>query len=298
MLISGLATAATPRLRDQRDQLRHVVIVHRVHRRQVRAGDASVRGRAAAPGTPASRCAATAGSSVSSQCMSTRSPRSRRELAEDAHRLRAVVPSCARNAGCRRRRPRRGRARASRLSSAALASATAPSCGNATSCRSRYGATRSRTSSSASTASKARVADVDVRADREQTPAHRPVAIGERPVDQRVDGQQRLELAPQRDAFQQRARRVDARQPVRQRRVHVEVRVDERRRHELALRVELGRAARGGELHLRRDGGDPPVAHGDVHRRASVGQRRVADDEVVLHRIRNGGRRVHRSPLR
>ena len=48
-------------------------------------------------------------------------------------------------------------------------------------------------------------------------------------------------------------------------------------------------------LHVR-ERGDPAVTHRDVHRRAPVGQRRVADDEIVLHRSRGG--RVHRSPLR
>ena len=51
-----------------------------------------------------------------------------------------------------------------------------------------------------------RIADVDMRADREEALAHRPVAIGERPLDERLRGQRRLELAPERDALEQRSR--------------------------------------------------------------------------------------------
>ncbi len=43
---------------------------------------------------------------------------------------------------------------------------------------------------------KARIADVDVRADREEAASHRPVAIRERSFDQRLHGQQGFEFAP------------------------------------------------------------------------------------------------------
>ena len=80
------------------------------------------------------------------------------------------------------------------------------------------------------------VADVDMRADGEQALRHREVAIAERPLHHRLDGQQRLQLAPERDAFEQRAGLVHARQAERQRRVHVEMAVDEGRRDEPAAR--------------------------------------------------------------
>ena len=78
------------RLGDQRDQLRHVVVVHRVHRREMRAGR---RG----PCRP-SRCVSRASVSM---CRDMRvvglvavhvdpQPALRRDLAQDAHRLRAV----------------------------------------------------------------------------------------------------------------------------------------------------------------------------------------------------------------
>ncbi len=54
------------------------------------------------------------------------------------------------------------------------------------------------------------VADVHMAADGEQAPGDGEVAIAQRTLDHRFDGQQRLELAPQRNAFQERARAVPA----------------------------------------------------------------------------------------
>ncbi len=51
------------------------------------------------------------------------------------------------------------------------------------------------------------VADIDMGADGEQAHRHRPVAIAERPLLHGLVGQQRLQLAPERDAFEQRAGR-------------------------------------------------------------------------------------------
>ena len=78
------------------------------------------------------------------------------------------------------------------------------------------------------------VAGVDMAADGEQAHRHRPVAIGERALAHGLMRQQRLQLAPQPDAFEQRARRVDARNAVGQRRIHVEMRIDEGRRDQVA----------------------------------------------------------------
>ena len=49
------------------------------------------------------------------------------------------------------------------------------------------------------------VADVDMAADEQQPLRNREVAIAQRPLDHRLMGEQRLELAPERDALQQRA---------------------------------------------------------------------------------------------
>jgi hypothetical protein len=73
------------------------------------------------------------------------------------------------------------------------------------------------------------VADVDVGADRQQAARHRPVAILQRALDQRLLGQLRFQFAPQRDPLQQGAGGVHARQAVAEGGVHVEVGVDEGR---------------------------------------------------------------------
>jgi len=119
------------------------------------------------------------------------------------------------------------------------------------------------------------VAGVHMGADGQQALGHRPVAVGEGALDERVGREQRLELAPQRDAFEQRAALVDARQAVAERGVHVEVRVDEMRRQQQAAGVErLG----GGCIEAGRDFCDAAVLHGDRHAGAAVGQGGVSDE--------------------
>ena len=82
------------------------------------------------------------------------------------------------------------------------------------------------------------VADVDMAADGEQAARHREIAIAQRALRHGLMGQQRLQLAPQRDAFEQRAGHVEARQAERQRRVEMEMAIDERRADEPAFGVE------------------------------------------------------------
>ena len=123
----------------------------------------------------------------------------------------------------------------------------------------------------------ARIAGVDVAADREQALGHRPVAVGQGALDQRFGGEQRLQLAPEGDAFEQRAAGVDARQAVAERRVHVEVRVAERRRDEQpARRDRLVRRRR----EAGRDFDDAAVLDRDRHVLAPVGQRGIGNQEV------------------
>ena len=87
------------------------------------------------------------------------------------------------------------------------------------------------------------VADIDMAADGEQALRHGEIAVAQRALDDRFVRQQRLQFAPERDAFQQRARVVEPRQAERQRRVHVEMAVDEGRRDQLAARVDRAAAS-------------------------------------------------------
>ncbi len=128
-------------------------------------------------------------------------------------------------------------------------------------------------------------------ADRQQALADRPVAVAERPLDDRVLGQERLQLAPQGDAFQQGARLVGARRAVGEGGVHVEVGVDEGRRHQAAGGVDdLPRLA----LQLRAEVGDALALDGDVDALPAVGQGGAADHQIEHQRssLRNGTRRA------
>ena len=100
-----------PRFGDQRNELRDIVIVHRMHRGRV------ARRRAPAEPEPMRLAAKVSiwrdcGSSLSSQCRSIGRPRS---AASRTARARSPprLPSCARNAGCRRPHRRQDRAPAS-----------------------------------------------------------------------------------------------------------------------------------------------------------------------------------------
>ncbi|MGF6728745.1 hypothetical protein OKW50_000826 [Paraburkholderia youngii] len=85
--------------------------------------------------------------------------------------------------------------------------------------------------------------------------------------------------------FEQRARRVHARQTVRQRRIHMEMRIDERRRDERTGRVDFVARARG-QVRFDRDDatrGDADVDWRRVMRGQLCGtarQRRAADDQI------------------
>ena len=126
------------------------------------------------------------------------------------------------------------------------------------------------------------VADIDMRAHREQSLGDREVAVAKSALDHRLLGEQGLELAPERDAFEQRAGLVEARETERERGVHVEMRIDEGRGDEVAIRVQHlpGLGVNGGF-----DARDPPVGDGDVLPGPSVRQAGVADEEVDRHRV-------------
>ena len=123
------------------------------------------------------------------------------------------------------------------------------------------------------------VADIDVAAYGKQAHRHRPVAIGERPIAHGFMRQQRLQLAPQSDTFEQRAGGIDAGDTVGKRGVHMEVRIDEGWRDEIATRVDLA-ACRTLQFRLdRRDGlaGDADIGN------PAVRQRAAAHNEVEIH---------------
>ncbi len=124
------------------------------------------------------------------------------------------------------------------------------------------------------------VADVDMGTDGEQALRDGKVAIAERPLGHRLMGEERLQLAPQANAFEQGAGTVEPGQAKRQGRVHVEMAVDEGRGDQPAVRLD-GTRGLGGDAGF--DGGDAAAFAGDVDAGAAIGKRRVADDEVEGH---------------
>ena len=90
--------------------------------------------------------------------------------------------------------------------------------------------------------------DVGVRADEERPLRDRPAHDLARALEDVLLGEARLQLAPDVDALDQRAGLVPARPARGERRVEMEVAVDERRRDEACVRVDLLRAVGGERL--------------------------------------------------
>jgi hypothetical protein len=122
------------------------------------------------------------------------------------------------------------------------------------------------------------VGRIHVAADRQQPHRDGPVAVGQRPVAHLFGSGRRAQLAPERDALEQGAGGVDPRQAVAEGRVHVEMRVDERRADEVTGRVDDG-AGFGAEAS---DGGDAVALNADVGDGA-VGQRPALHQDVEGH---------------
>ena len=123
----------------------------------------------------------------------------------------------------------------------------------------------------------ARIADIDMAADCQHAAADRPVAPGERAALEDVGRQPGLALAPYLDRLEQRAGLVIAGLAETERRIEVEMRIDEGRRDEIVAGIELERAG-GGQVG--RDGGDFAVLHADIEAGAAVRQACVADNQV------------------
>ncbi len=258
---------------DQRQQLRHIVVVHRMHRGQMTARRAARQAHAASPRAPWFPRGATS---------DRRSRRSGRPTSGPA-------------------RPRCGQGRAS---VSAPSSIVRSKCGMPPTTSTPMSSARSRFCRPGLRPVKPVLRErhqlqvkvggdpplhlqhrfdpaqvvgrgVDMSADRQETHADSPVAVGDGAVDHFVHRGDVAQLPPQRDAFQERARGVYPRQAVGQRRVHVEMRVDEGRRDKVPGRVDhLGR------LRLQpAHGGNPVAGDADIGHR-SVGQRAALDQQI------------------
>ena len=179
---------------------------------------------------------------------------------------------------------------ASRISALPSGNDRMPSWGKAMRRRSTTSRISSRSSSRAER-DQLGVAHVDVRADEAGALGHLPEDRLARPVLDVLVGQVRLALGPGQDALDERARLVVARLADRQHRVEVDVRVDEGRREEAALRVQLA-SRLALERAGRPDGLDTIAGDRHVHefRSGPLG------DGVDRHAWGGGGRRARRDP--
>ncbi len=89
--------------------------------------------------------------------------------------------------------------------------------------------------------------------------------------------EQRLQLSPERNALQQRTRRIQPRQAERQRRVHMEMAIDERRRNQLPIGIDHAPRL---PLHTRLNSHDLAAGNGDILSLATIGKAGIADDEI------------------
>jgi len=90
----------------------------------------------------------------------------------------------------------------------------------------------------------------------------------------------RLQFAPKSDAFEQGARLVEARQPERQRGVHMEMRIYKRGADKPAGSPDF-LCGIGNQVTL--DGCDPPIVDTDINIGAAVGQIHPAHNQVKRH---------------
>ncbi len=103
------------------------------------------------------------------------------------------------------------------------------------------------------------------------------VAIAQGPLDQGFLREERAQLAPERDALEQRPGNIHARQTERQGRIHVEMRIAEGRAHQPAGRVDL---LAGGHDDGFPDGGDLAAGNAYVQALAPVGKVCITDDQI------------------
>jgi hypothetical protein len=128
---------------------------------------------------------------------------------------------------------------------------------------------------------KAIIAHVHMGPNGQQSLGHSEVAVAQRPLDDRLRREKRLEFAPERDALQERAGLVETRQAKGERRVHMEVNVDEGRGDEIARRIDDPARLRRNPAFYR---GDAALADPDIEARLAVRQGRISHEKIEGHR--------------
>ena len=119
-----------------------------------------------------------------------------------------------------------------------------------------------------------RIADIYVTANSKISLSHRPATQGEGTLLNIVDSEMRFEFRPQGDAFEQGATLIDAGSPVRQRRIHVKVTVDERGCYQLLFGINFGLCLC---LDMWLDQRNSAILAGDINRRRLVYNDSISD---------------------
>ena len=124
-----------------------------------------------------------------------------------------------------------------------------------------------------------RIRHIDMASDRQKPLGHALTAVGERARHNVFSGLESLEITPERNALQEGARCVDARRAIAERRIHVEVRVDEGARDQLSRGIHN---LAGFGVDRRFDGSDLPVRDCDIGN-STIGKRSSLDQDVEGH---------------
>jgi hypothetical protein len=112
-----------------------------------------------------------------------------------------------------------------------------------------------------------RIADIYVTTNSKISLSHSPAAQGEGALLNVIDSEMRFEFRPQSYALEQGATLIDAGSPVRQRRIHVKVTVNERGGDQLLLGIYFGLCLC---LDMWLDQSNPAILAGDINRRRPV----------------------------
>lgn len=119
-------------------------------------------------------------------------------------------------------------------------------------------------------------------ADEEQALRDRQIAIAQRTINQFLFRHDRAQLSPERDALEQRAGYVHARQAERQGGVHMEMRIDEGRADQPAGRVDLFLRLR---LEIGLGSDDLAALDADIDPLSAIREICISDDQIEHRRL-------------
>ncbi len=288
----GVGDHVDPRLRHQRDQLGDVVVVHRVHRGQMRAGDASL--QAKADGFRGQRLDMARERIVGFVAMHVdRQAAIGGDAAERLDRSRTFAHRPFEVGNAADDIDSHVEGTVERVDRARRAVITV--LGKGDQLQIDIGRDLFANLDHRLHGHQSGIASIDMTADKEQALRHRQIAIAQRTIDQFLLRHDRAQLSPERDALEQGAGYVHARQSERQGGVHVEMRIDERRTDQPAGCVDFFPRLR---LEIALDSDDPAALDADIDAASRPSAKICISDDQIEHRSLIGCERFQRSPRR